>query len=416
VRAEIISVGTELLLGQIVDTNAPYLSSVLSSLGIDVFYRVTVGDNPHRLAESLRTALSRADLVLTIGGLGPTQDDLTKETIAEVLGETMESDPESEKAIREFFEKRGIPIVQSNLKQALKPKSSRIMKNDMGTAPGIIAEKDGKIVAAFPGPPFEFIPMVDKGLVPYLSARTSGHPAVIVSRTLRVTGIGESSAEDRIKDLLDSRNPTIAPYAKSGEVHFRITAKAADTESALPMIEGLEEKARKRLGHYIYGIDDETLESVVVRMMIDRGLKLALAESCTGGLISNRITNVPGSSETFLAGLVTYSNQAKTDFLDVPAELIAAHGAVSPEVAEAMAAGAAARTGADAAISVTGIAGPGGGTEEKPVGLVYIGLKTPSGVTSSRHMFGSGRLQIRERSAQTALNILRVYLLEQWKK
>jgi nicotinamide-nucleotide amidase len=409
-RAEIISVGTELLLGQIVDTNAPHLSKALSALGIDLFYRVTVGDNPERLADTLRTALSRSDVVITIGGLGPTQDDLTKETIAEVIGEPMVMDPESEKAIREFFALRGVPTVPSNLKQALKPASGMVIPNAMGTAPGIVAEKDGKIVAAFPGPPAEFIPMVDNFLIPYLTRKTAGHPSVIVSRTLRVVGIGESAAEDKIKDLLDSVNPTIAPYAKSGEVHFRITAKAPNAKAAAPMIESLEAKARERLGDFIYGIDEDNLETVIVRMLIERRLTLAMAESCTGGHISNRITNVPGSSHTFLASVVTYSNKAKTDFLDVPAEMIKAHGAVSSEVAEAMALGASARTGADIAVGVTGIAGPDGGTPEKPVGLVYIGLKTPDGITSTRNIYGGGRLQIKERAAQTALNLIRMYL------
>jgi len=285
-----------------------------------------------------------------------------------------------------------------------------VIPNAMGTAPGIVAEKDGKIVAAFPGPPAEFIPMVDNFLIPYLTRKTAGHPSVIVSRTLRVVGIGESAAEDKIKDLLDSVNPTIAPYAKSGEVHFRITAKAPNAKAAAPMIESLEAKARERLGDFIYGIDEDNLETVIVRMLIERRLTLAMAESCTGGHISNRITNVPGSSHTFLASVVTYSNKAKTDFLDVPAEMIKAHGAVSSEVAEAMALGASARTGADIAVGVTGIAGPDGGTPEKPVGLVYIGLKTPDGITSTRNIYGGGRLQIKERAAQTALNLIRMYL------
>ena len=412
-RAEIISVGTELLLGQIVDTNAPYVSRVLSTLGIDVFYRVTVGDNRSRLAEALQTALSRADLIITIGGLGPTQDDLTKETIAEVLGKPMVVDPKSEEIIKGFFKRRGIPIVPSNLKQALKPESSITLPNSMGTAPGIIADNNAKIIAAFPGPPAEFIPMVENSLVPYLSSKLSGKRAVILSRTLRVCGIGESAAEDRIKDLISSTNPTIAPYAKSAECHFRITAKAADNETALSMINEMEMKARERLGDHVYGIDDEDLETVVVRMLIERGLKLALAESCTGGLVANRITNVPGSSETLLAGVVAYSNKAKTDLLGVPSALIMEHGAVSAEVAEAMASGAASRTDADIAVGITGIAGPSGGSEEKPVGLVYIALKTPGGVSSTRNMYGGGRRQIKERSAQTALIMIRTYLLGQ---
>ena len=415
VRAEIISVGTELLLGQIVDTNAPYLSEKLSAFGIDVFYRVTVGDNTARLAEALNTALSRADLVITIGGLGPTQDDLTKETIAEVLGERMAADPESEKAIRAFFERRGLPIAQSNLKQALKPESGIAIPNSVGTAPGTIVEKDGKIVIALPGPPGEFIPMAENSVFPYLSRspRLTGAPAIILSRTLRVCGIGESAAEERIKDLLGSGNPTIAPYAKGGEVHFRITAKSPTRESALAMISELEAKTRERLGDYVFGVDEETLESVVVRMLIERRLKLALAESCTGGLIANRITNVPGSSNTFLAGVVAYSNAAKTEFLDVPVELIREHGAVSPQTAEAMAEGAAARTGADIGVGVTGIAGPDGGTVEKPVGLVYIGLRTPEGISSMKNIFGGNRLEVKQRASHAALNLVRMFLLGQ---
>jgi nicotinamide-nucleotide amidase len=411
VRAEIISVGTELLLGDIVDTNAPYVSRQLSTLGIDVYYRVTVGDNVARLSDALKTAFSRADLVITIGGLGPTEDDLTKETIAEVMGERLVTDQESEKVIRDFFERRGVQIAPSNLKQALIPEHGFAIPNGMGTAPGVGIEKDGKIAFALPGPPGEFIPMLDNSIIPWLSDKTAGTASVIVSRTLRVCGIGESAAELKIKDLLDNRNPTIAPYAKSGEVHFRITAKAADKESALTMISGLEAKARERLGEYVYGIDEETLEYAVVRALIERKLKLALAESCTGGLIGHRITNVPGSSETFLAGVVSYSNKAKIDILGVPAELIEKHGAVSPEVAEAMAKGAVARTVADVALGVTGIAGPGGGTPEKPVGLVYIGLCTPDGTEVTRNVLGGSRQDVKLRASQSALNMLRMFLL-----
>ena len=410
-RAEIISVGTELLLGQIVDTNAPFLSRALSSLGIDVYYRSTVGDNRARLADAIRTALSRSDIVLTIGGLGPTQDDLTKETIAEVLGERLIMHPESEKRIRDFFEKRGARIAESNLKQALQPESGVPLPNPMGTAPGTLVEKDGKIIAAFPGPPNEFIPMIENALIPYLAKKTEGKTAVIVSRTLRVVGIGESSAEEEIRELLSGSNPTIAPYAKTGEVHFRITAKSPDRETALGLIAEMEKKARAILGDYIYGVDDETLESVIVRLLTEKNLKLALAESCTGGAIADRITNVPGSSAAFLAGVVSYSNDSKIEILGVPEELIRLHGAVSPEVAEAMAEGAAVRTGADIAVSVTGIAGPDGGSDEKPVGLVYIGLKTPEGVSSTRNFYVGGRRGVKDRSVQTALDTVRTYLL-----
>jgi nicotinamide-nucleotide amidase len=234
---------------------------------------------------------------------------------------------------------------------------------------------------------------------------------VIVSRVLRVVGIGESAAEEKVKDLLSGANPTIAPYAKGGEVHFRITAKASDEERALRMIAGLEQKARERLGSCVFGVDEEDLETVVVRMLVERSLTLSLAESCTGGLIAHRVTNVPGSSETFLAGIVAYSNAAKTELLGVSAELIREHGAVSPETARAMAEGAAAVTGSDIAVGVTGIAGPGGGTPEKPVGLVYVGLRTPEGVDVTKNIFGGSRLEIKTRSSQAALNLVRMYLL-----
>ncbi len=410
-RAEIISVGTELLLGQIVDTNAPHLSRALSALGIDVFYRDTVGDNIARLTDTLERALSRADLVITIGGLGPTQDDLTKETIAEVLHEPMVVDPEAEEVIKSFFQRRGLPIAQSNLKQALKPQSGTSIPNSVGTAPGALVEKDGKIVIALPGPPCEFVPMVEKSVIPFLSHKTSGARTVIVSRSLRVVGIGESAAEEKVKDLLANSNPTIAPYAKSGECEFRITAKASDESEAREMIAGLEREARTRLGDSIYGVDEETLEIVVVRMLVERKLTLALAESCTGGLVSHRITNVPGSSDTFLAGAVSYSNEAKTEMLGVSKEMLCEHGAVSPEVAEAMAVGAAEMTGADVALGITGIAGPGGGSPQKPIGLVYIGLKTPGGVEVTKSVFGGSRQEIKLRASQTALNMVRAYLL-----
>lgn len=412
-RAEIISVGTELLLGQIVDTNAAYLSQMLSSLGIDIYYRSTVGDNAARLADTLKTALSRSDVVITIGGLGPTEDDLTKETIADALGDEMVMDAVSEAKIRAFFERRGLPIAESNLKQALCPKHGQVVPNDVGTAPGALFEEDGKIVIALPGPPGEMIPMVDRYVTPILSERaasTSGR-SVIKSRVLRVCGIGESAAEIKVKDLLASSNPSLAPYAKGGEVHFRVTAKSADEDEAERLIAGLESKVRERLGEFIYGIDEETLETVVVRMLVERGLTLALAESCTGGLVVNRITNVPGSSDAFIGGIVAYANEAKTKFLGVPEETLRAHGAVSSETAQAMAEGAARNVGTDIALGITGIAGPGGGSDEKPVGLVYIALKTPSGTEVTKNVYGGSREDIKMRASQTALNMLRVYLM-----
>lgn len=412
-RAEIISVGTELLLGQIVDTNAAYLSRMLPSIGIDIYYRSTVGDNAARLADTLKTALSRSDIVITIGGLGPTEDDLTKETIADALGEEMVMDPESEARIRSFFESRGLPVADSNLKQALRPRHGAVVPNDVGTAPGALFETNGRIVIALPGPPGEMIPMADRYVLPILSERaasTTGR-SIIKSRVLRVCGIGESAAEIKVKDLLASSNPSLAPYAKGGEVHFRITAKSPGEDEAERLIAGLESQVRERLGDVVYGVDDETLETVVVRMLVERGLTLGLAESCTGGLVANRITNVPGSSGTLIAGIVAYANEAKVKFLGVPEETLRTHGAVSPETARAMAEGAARSVGTDVALGITGVAGPGGGTPEKPVGLVYIALRTPAGVEVTKNTYGGSREDIKMRTSQTALNMLRMYLI-----
>lgn len=411
-RAEIISVGTELLLGQIIDTNAPFISQALSALGIDIYFRETVGDNKDRLGEVLKRAFDRSDIVIAIGGLGPTQDDLTKETIAEVLGDRMINDLESEKSLRAFFIDRGLEIAENNLKQALIPESGWAIPNPNGTAPGIIVEKNGKIAIALPGPPNEFEPMVTDYVVPYLRKKTGSNSSVILSRVLRVVGIGESDAETKIKSLLSSSNPTIAPYAKNGEVHLRITAKAPSHEEAEKMIDELDAKVREILGDYVYGVDDETLESVVVNMLREKKISLALAESCSGGLIANRVTNIPGSSEVFLAGVVSYSNEAKAEILGVPWELITTHGAVSAEVALAMAAGAKKITNADIAVSATGIAGPGGGTPEKPVGLVYLAIDTPNGARVERNLFRGGRLDVKYRTSQTALNMIRIYLMQ----
>ena len=405
-RAEVISVGTELLLGQIVDTNAAYLSRLLAELGIDLHNRSTVGDNFGRIVDAVRLALSRADLVITTGGLGPTEDDLTKEAAAEALGVEVVTDEDSARRIREFFAARGVQMPERSLKQALRPKDGRVLPNEVGTAPGAIFEKDGKTVITLPGPPAECIAMVDHAVAPYLREKTGGR-GIIKSKVLRIAGLGESAVEERVRDLFGGRNPTVAPLAKAGEVHLRITAKAADPAEADRLTADVEAKLRERLGDLIYGVDDETLEHVVVHRLIELGLKLALAESCTGGLLSDRVTNVPGSSNTFLGGIVAYSNEAKTKFLGVPAGLIESRGAVSHEVAKAMASGARAATGADIGIGITGIAGPGGGTPAKPVGLVYIGLSTDGGESSHEYRFAGSRRDIKERGAQAALVLLR---------
>jgi len=411
-RAEILSVGTELLLGQILDTNARYLATLLAGLGIDLHYKTTVGDNAGRLEAAIRLACERADLILTIGGLGPTEDDLTKETIARVFQEELVLHEPSAERIRQFFAKRGLRVLESNLKQALIYKHGVPLENEVGTAPGALLEKDGKIVISMPGPPNEFNRMVDLHVIPYLSEKLSGKRNIILSRVLRLIGIGESAAEDRVKDLLHTTNPTVAPLAHVGEVHLRITAKAPDEASARQVIAGMEGQIRERLGDYIYGVDDQTLESVVLEMLKARHLTLALGESCTGGLIANRLTDVPGSSEAFLMGVVAYSNEAKMKLLGVSEDLLRTHGAVSDPVARAMAEGARRAGGADIGIGVTGIAGPAGATPEKPVGLVYIALSSDRGTVSEQSHFIGTRLDIKRRSAHSAFALLRRHLLD----
>jgi nicotinamide-nucleotide amidase len=406
-RAEILSVGTELLLGQITDTNAVYLSKDLASRGIDVLYRSTVGDNFDRLFQTYKTALERADLVVTIGGLGPTDDDITKETAAAATGIGLVNDPESEATLRNFFAQRDINFHESNLKQALRPAKGTNLLNPNGTAPGCVFDLGDKAIICLPGPPREFEPMWQEQCIPWLIQWGFTPSEVLRSRMLRFIGIGESSLEPLLKDLMAGSNPTVAPYAKTGEVHLRISAKAADEETALRMIGAKEAQIRERVGDYIYGVDDETLEFVAVRECIEVGVKIATAESCTGGLIASRITDVPGSSETFLEGLVCYSNQAKSDILGVPAELIAKYGAVSAEVGAAMAKGALERSSADIAVADPGIAGPGGGTPDKPVGLVYIGVATRNGARAEKNLFVGDRQTVKLRASQAALALLR---------
>jgi nicotinamide-nucleotide amidase len=405
--AEILSVGTELLLGQIVDTNAAYLARILSALGIDLYHKTTVGDNAGRVEEALRLAVSRADLILTSGGLGPTQDDLTKESIAAVFDEELVMDEPSLVTLEGFFARRGVPMPERNRKQALIYRSGRPIPNPNGTAPGALLEKNGKIVISLPGPPRELVPMVENSVIPYLSERLGAGRVVLHSRILRFIGIGESALEERVEDLLAGTNPTVAPLAHVGEVHLRLTARAANLEAAQALIAPVEREIRERLGDRVYGVDDESLEEAVVHALAKRGLTVAVAESCTGGLLGARLTNVPGASAVLRGGVISYSNEAKRDLLGVPSELLSRWGAVSGPVAEAMAEGARRVLAADLGISITGIAGPEGGTPEKPVGLVYVGFADARGARSSRHDFIGQRADIRARAVTTALDRLR---------
>lgn len=406
-NAEIISVGTELLLGQIVDTNATTLCKALSALGINVYYRSTVGDNFERVVSTIRLAASRADCIITSGGLGPTMDDLTKEAVAQAFGVALVEDAASADRVRSFFRGRGSVMAASNLKQALIFESGRALQNDFGTAPGAFLEKDGKLVFCLPGPPREMVPMLESQVAPILAARVGGDRVVLRTRVLRTCGIGESAAEERVKDLLTGDNPTAAPLLHGFEVHFRIVGRGTDAAEVDAQVAALEARLRERLGDHVYGTDSETLEAATVHALADRRLTVATAESVTGGLVAHRLTNVAGATQEILGGVVSYTNMAKEEMLGVREETLAAHGAVSREVATEMAQRIRTRLGTDFGLSITGLAGPQGGTPDKPVGLVFVGLASRSNVETWEHRFGGAREDIKNRTAQAALDALR---------
>ncbi|MGN0334904.1 MAG: competence/damage-inducible protein A [Lachnospiraceae bacterium] len=415
--AELISVGTEILLGNIVNTNAAFLSEECAKLGLSVYYQTVVGDNAQRLKETIETAKNRADIIILGGGLGPTEDDLTKETAAEVFGMKLVEDPHSKERIREYFERlgrdRGI-VTENNWKQAMVPEGCIVIDNDNGTAPGMIIEKDGKTAILLPGPPNEMIPMFQKSIFPYLKEK---QPEVIESVTLKICGMGESRVETEIKDLIDSQtNPTIATYAKTGEVHVRLTAKAEDEKAARKLMKPLVREIKIRLGSKIYTTDDQvTLEEAVVELLKEEKLTLTTVESCTGGLLSGRIVNVPGASDVLKQGLVTYSNKAKKKLIGVKKLTLREHGAVSEHTAVEMVKGGTLLTGSDVCVSVTGIAGPDGGTEEKPVGLVYIACGIKGNIQVRKYQFTGNRQKIREHAVVSALTLLRECLLQNFK-
>jgi nicotinamide-nucleotide amidase len=405
VIAEIVSIGTELLMGQVVNTDAQYLAQRLAEAGVTLYHQTTVGDNPDRLREALQTALSRADVVITTGGLGPTADDITKEAAAEALGLPMRRHPEAEAMVRGWFAHAGRAMTENNLRQADFAEGAMLLKNPNGTAPGCIVEKAGKAVIHLPGPPRELKPMVDSGVMPYLAARAGG---ALVSRYLRIFGMGESMVESLTHDLMQAGvNPTIAPYCSTGEVQLRLTARCADAKEAAALLDPIEAEIRRRLGDVIYAVTDDphyTMERAAIEALLAKGRTVATAESCTGGLIAARLVNVPGASGALLEGHVTYANAAKTRVLGVPEAILAEHGAVSEATARAMAEGLRERSGADICLSVTGVAGPGGGTAEKPVGLVYLGLATAAGVATRRLQLTGDRERIRTLAALNGLH------------
>ena len=411
-RAEIISVGTELLLGEIVDTNAAFLGRRLAELGVDIYHRQTVGDNQGRLVAAFKLALSRSDLVLVSGGLGPTMDDLTREALAEVLGARLVLDEGAVRHLEAYFTRLGRPMTDNNRRQAYRPEGADFIANRRGTAPGILARYQGRTIICMPGVPRELETMFEGEVIPRLLRNSNGEKnRVIKSRTLLLTGLGESAAENAIADIIkEQTNPTIAPYAGLGEVRLRLTATAAGAEEALALIHPLEARLRERLGDVIYGVDGDTLEGVVAEKLTNRGLILAVAESCTGGLVSHRLTNIPGSSVFFRQGMIVYSNEAKKELLDVPDEVLEEFGAVSSQVAEAMARGVRLAGDADLGLAITGIAGPGGATPTKPVGLVYLALAYDGDCLVEKHTFSGQREEVKYRASQAALNLLRLHL------
>jgi len=377
-KAEIIAVGTELLLGQIANTNAQFISKKLAEVGIDVLYHSVVGDNAARLAGLVETAQQRSDIIIFTGGLGPTKDDLTKETIARCMGRTLALNSEAMEQILAFFARRGTPMTENNRKQALVIEGSTVFPNDHGMAPGMAVESSGIRYLLFPGPPKELNPMFENYALPYLLSLSSDSQ-VVHSKVLRFYGIGESLLEEKLIDLIDGQsNPTIAPLANEAEVTIRITAKADTIQKADEMISEVEREIESRVGEFIYGYNQDSLHSVLVAKLKENGLTLSLAESCTGGLISHLITNIPGSSEVYAGGYVSYTEKAKVQALGVDSALIDKHGTVSEEVASAMALMAKSKMSADIALSVTGVAGPGT-VEGKPVGQVFIGVATANG-------------------------------------
>ncbi|MHB8637433.1 MAG: competence/damage-inducible protein A [Fimbriimonadaceae bacterium] len=408
VGAEIVSIGTELLLGQIIDTHAPTMAQILASCGIVCRQRSTLGDNLERLTAGLAEALHRADILVTIGGLGPTDDDVTREAIAAALGDKLVAEPKVEEALRKFFAARGLPFVDSNAKQAMRPQSAALIDNPNGTAPGLLCRKNGKTVIALPGPAGEFNPMAHGPVKDFLSHASGG--GVIHSRTLRVTGIGESSVEDRIRHLMAGNNPTVAPYVHD-DVHLRITARAANVAEADALIDPIEAGIRGILGAAVYGTDETTLEAAVVDELIRRKQTVALAESMTGGGIGARLTAVPGSSQVLVGGVIVYTPKAKTELLHIPADFIARHGPVSAEVAEAMAQAIRRHLGADFGCAISGNAGPSSDVGNKPVGLCYVAVAGPSGVRVEEAKYRGIREDIRRRASQLALRTLREAIL-----
>ena len=407
-NAEILAVGTELLLGDIVNTNAQYIAQGLAELGIDVYYQTVVGDNPERLKSAMHSAFDRADIIITTGGLGPTEDDLTKEIGAQYFGRKLVLDERALDRIKKFFDKMKRPMTDNNVKQAMVPENAVVMYNANGTAPGIIIENEKQILIMMPGPPREMKPMFSEQVKPYLASKQE---YTLVSRVLRIAGVGESAMEMQVKDLIASQtNPTVAPYAKDVEAVLRITARAENADEAEKIIEPVAQEIYSRFGKSVYAEGETSMQETVAQMLVKRNKTIAVAESCTGGLVASRLIEYPGISSVLLEGAVTYSNEAKMRRLGVKRETLEAYGAVSAETAVEMAEGIAKSSGASIGLSTTGVAGPGP-SEGKPEGLVFIGVYIEGKTYVKELNLAGKRNVIRERAAYNALDYLRRKLM-----
>ncbi len=410
-NAEIICVGTELLLGNIINTNAAFIAERISRLGIECYHQCVVGDNNARVQAQLKESSARSEIIILSGGLGPTEDDMTKEAVAEFNKLPLIEDAVSRKSIADYFEKKGTKPTENNWKQALLPKGATAVPNPNGTAPGIILETKKNTFILLPGPPIELEAMFDDEIMPYLASKQEG---VLYSRTVKIVGIGESKAETMIKDLIDAQsNPTIATYAKTGEVHIRVTASAEGEKEAKKLVKPVVKEIKARFGEHVYAAEDGvSLEKSIIDLLESNKMTLSTVESCTGGLIASGIVSVSGASEVFKCGLVTYSNKSKRKLAGVKKGTLDKYGAVSSQVATEMAKGGAGVTKSDVCIAVTGIAGPDGGTDEKPVGLVYIACCVNGKVKVQEYHFSGNRNKIRSLSATNALILARECILE----
>ncbi|MTI70266.1 MAG: competence/damage-inducible protein A [Firmicutes bacterium] len=409
-KAEIINVGTELLLGDIINSNSNYLSKELAKLGIDVYYHTTVGDNKDRLESVLNNSLKRSELLIFTGGLGPTLDDITKEIIFSTLNKKMILNENILRELKTFFENKKITMTDNNKKQAYIPEGCKVLPNDIGTAPGIYYKDQKHSIVLLPGPPRELKIMFKNHLKPILKKETKH---IIKSKTIKLIGIGESSLESIIEDIIFKQdNPTVALYAKEGQVEIRVTAKSESDKKADELINNSINKLKPSIENFVFSYNNESLEEVLIDLLKSKNLKLGVCESCTGGLISSKITSVAGASKVFDRGIITYSNQAKVDELKVSIDTLKKYGAVSKETASEMAKGLLEKTDIDISVSVTGIAGPNGGTKDKPVGLVYIGIAS-SGIVLTKELNLTGtRKKIQNKTANIVINEVRSFIVK----